>query len=81
MSLRLRRNSKIFYTPYQYLEESARIWKVPNVTATAHCQRSRNRFTLEDVDTAARIHSFDNVLGVDYDEDISDGLVGNAWRD
>ena len=44
---------------------------------------SRNRFTLEDVDKAARTlrYGFDNVLGVDYDDEIPDGIIENAWRD
>jgi ubiquitin carboxyl-terminal hydrolase 25/28 len=46
-------------------------------------EQSRDRFTLEDVDTAARTLGFgvDNVLGVDYDDDIPDDFVENAWRD
>lgn len=40
---------------------------------------------LEEIDTAARTlrvgFGVDNVLGVDYDEDIPDDLVENAWRD
>jgi hypothetical protein len=46
-------------------------------------EKSRGRFTLEDVDTAARTlgFGFDNVLGVDYDDEIPDDIVENAWRD
>ena len=46
-------------------------------------EQSRDRFTLEDVDTAAKTLGFgsDNVLGVDYDEEIPDDFVENAWRD
>ena len=46
-------------------------------------EQSRDRFTLEDIDTAARTLGFgaDNVLGVDYDEEIPDDFVENAWRD
>lgn len=46
-------------------------------------EQSRDRFTLEDVNTAARALGFgvDNVLGVDYDEEIPDDFVENAWRD
>ena len=49
--------------------------KVSSVTATNHCQNFRNRFTPEDIDTAARTLGF----GVDNDEDIPDAdLVENA---
>ena len=43
----------------------------------------RDRFTLEDADTAARTlgFGFDKVLGVDYYDDIPDYVVENAWRD
>jgi ubiquitin carboxyl-terminal hydrolase 25/28 len=46
-------------------------------------EQSRDRFTLEDVNTAARTLGFgvDNDLGVDYDDDIPDDFVENAWRD
>ena len=46
-------------------------------------EQSRSRFTLKDVDTAARTLGFgvDNVLGVDYDDKIPDDIVENAWRD
>ena len=46
-------------------------------------EQSRNRFTLEDVDKAARTlgYGFDNVLGVDYDDEIPDGIIENAWID
>ena len=46
-------------------------------------EQSRERFTLEDVDAAAKTLGFgvDNVLGVDYDEEIPDDFVENAWRD
>lgn len=46
-------------------------------------EQSRDRFTLEDIDTAAKTLGFgvDNVLGVDYDEEIPDDFVENAWRD
>ena len=46
-------------------------------------EQSRDRFTLEDIDTAARTLGFgiDNVLGVDYDEEIPDDFVENAWKD
>jgi ubiquitin carboxyl-terminal hydrolase 25 len=46
-------------------------------------EQSRDRFTLEDIDTAARTLGFgsDNVLGVDYDGEIPDGFVENAWKD
>ena len=46
-------------------------------------EQSRDRFTLEDVDTAARTLGFggDNVLGVDYDDEIPDDFVENAWKD
>jgi ubiquitin carboxyl-terminal hydrolase 25/28 len=46
-------------------------------------EQSRDRFTLEDIDTAAKTLGFgyENVLGVDYDEEIPDEFVENAWRD
>jgi hypothetical protein len=46
-------------------------------------ERSRDRFTLEDVDTAARTLGFgvDNVLGLNYDDEIPEDIVENAWRD
>jgi hypothetical protein len=46
-------------------------------------EQSRGCFTLEDVDTAARTLGFglDNVLGVDYDDEIPDDIVEKAWRD
>ena len=46
-------------------------------------ERSRGRFTLENVDAAARTLGFgiDNALGVDYDDEIPDDIVENAWRD
>ena len=46
-------------------------------------EQSRGRFTLEDVDTAARTLGFGsyNVLGVDYDDEIPDDFVESAWRD
>ena len=46
-------------------------------------EQSRGRFTLEDVDTAARTlgFGFDNVLGVDYGDEIPDDIVEKAWRD
>ena len=46
-------------------------------------EESRDRFTLENVATAARTLGFglDNVLGVDYDDEIPDDIVENAWRD
>ena len=46
-------------------------------------EESRGRFTLEDVDKAARIlgFGFDNVLGVDYNDEIPDDIVEKAWRD
>jgi len=46
-------------------------------------EQSRGRFTLEDIDTAAWTLGFgaDNVLGADYDEEIPDDFVENAWRD
>ena len=40
-------------------------------------EQSRGRFTLGDVDKAARTL----VLGVDYDDEIPDDIVENAWRD
>jgi ubiquitin carboxyl-terminal hydrolase 25/28 len=45
-------------------------------------EQSRDRFTLEDVNTAATVLGFgaDNVLRVDYDEDVPDEFVENAWR-
>ncbi|KAF8167496.1 hypothetical protein B0H34DRAFT_647132 [Crassisporium funariophilum] len=46
-------------------------------------EQSRERFTLEDIDTAARTLGFgaDHVLGVDYDDEIPDDFVENAWKD
>jgi ubiquitin carboxyl-terminal hydrolase 25/28 len=45
-------------------------------------EQSRDRFTLEDVKTAATVLGFgaDNVLRVDYDEDVPDEFLENAWR-
>ncbi|KAF8973501.1 hypothetical protein BDZ97DRAFT_1648272 [Flammula alnicola] len=46
-------------------------------------EQSRERFTLEDVTTAAITLGFgvENVLGVEYDEEIPDEFVENAWKD
>jgi len=46
-------------------------------------EQSRGRFTLEDVSTSATTLGFgvDNVLAVEYDEEIPDEFVENAWRD
>jgi len=46
-------------------------------------EQSRDRFTLEDIDTAAKTLGFgtENVLGVDYDAEIPDDFVENAWKD
>ena len=46
-------------------------------------EQSRDRFTLEDVLVAATTLGFgiDNVLHVEYDEDIPDDFVENAWKE
>lgn len=46
-------------------------------------EQSRERFTLEDISTAATTLGFgpDNVLCVDYDGEIPDEFVENAWKD
>ena len=46
-------------------------------------EQSRERFTLEGVYDAATTLGFgaENVLHVDYDEDIPDEFVENAWKD
>ncbi|KAJ3512278.1 hypothetical protein NLJ89_g3608 [Agrocybe chaxingu] len=46
-------------------------------------ERSRERFTLEDISTAAVQLGFgsENLLAVEYDEEIPDDFVENAWRD
>ncbi len=46
-------------------------------------EQSRERFTVEEVYTAAATLGFgaENVLHVDYDEDIPDEFVENAWKD
>ncbi|KAF9566903.1 cysteine proteinase [Agrocybe pediades] len=46
-------------------------------------EQSRDRFTLQDVTNAATSLGFgiDNVLAVEYDEEIPDEFVENAWRD
>ena len=45
-------------------------------------ERSRHRFTLEDLEKAISILGFgkDNILGVDLDEDIDDQFVIDAWK-
>ncbi|KDR85578.1 hypothetical protein GALMADRAFT_53377 [Galerina marginata CBS 339.88] len=46
-------------------------------------EQSRERFTLEDVSTAAVTLGFgaENVLRVEYDDEIPDEFVENAWKD
>ncbi|KAF8913232.1 hypothetical protein CPB84DRAFT_1888891 [Gymnopilus junonius] len=46
-------------------------------------EQSRDRFTLEDISTAAVTLGFgsENLLGVEYDEEIPDEFVENAWKD
>ncbi|KAF9011085.1 hypothetical protein BDQ17DRAFT_1345443 [Cyathus striatus] len=46
-------------------------------------EQSRDRFTHEDLVQAAKILGFgmENVLGVDYDDEIPDNFVENAWKD
>ncbi|KAF9486321.1 cysteine proteinase [Pholiota conissans] len=46
-------------------------------------EQSRDRFTLDEVDTAATILGFgaDNSLHVEYDEDIPDEFIESAWKD
>ena len=46
-------------------------------------EQSRERFTLDELDSAATTLGFgaENVLHVDYDEDIPDEFVENAWKD
>lgn len=46
-------------------------------------EQSRERFTLEELQTAATALGFgiDNVLHVEYDEDIPDDFVENAWKE
>lgn len=46
-------------------------------------EQSRERFTSEDVFTAAVTLGFgtENVLGVEYDEEIPDEFVENAWKE
>lgn len=46
-------------------------------------EQSRNRFTLQDIHTAAYNLGFgsENALRLDYDNDIEDDFVENAWRD
>lgn len=46
-------------------------------------EQSRDRFTLAEVKTAAITLGFgsDNVLRLDYDEDIPDEFVENAWKE
>jgi ubiquitin carboxyl-terminal hydrolase 25/28 len=46
-------------------------------------EQSRDRFTLEDVSTAITSLGFgaDNVLRVEYDEDIPEEFIENAWKE
>ena len=46
-------------------------------------EQSRDRFTLEDVDTATTTLGFgaEGVLSVDYDEEIPEDFVENAWKE
>ncbi len=46
-------------------------------------EQSRDRFTLSDVQTAAITLGFgsDNALRLDYEEEIPDEFVENAWKD
>ena len=45
-------------------------------------ERSRHRFTLDDLDKAKSILGFgkDNILGVELDEDIDDQFIVEAWK-
>lgn len=45
-------------------------------------EQSRDRFTLEDVNTASTMLGFgvENLLRVEYDEDVEDEFIENAWR-
>ncbi|PPQ64283.1 hypothetical protein CVT26_002166 [Gymnopilus dilepis] len=55
----------------------------PEVMTLVGLEQSRNRFALEDVSTAAITLGFgsENVLHVDYDDEIPDEFVENAWRE
>jgi len=46
-------------------------------------EQSRDRFTLQDIETAATTLGFgvDNLLKVDYDRDVPDDFVESAWKD
>ncbi|KIJ66462.1 hypothetical protein HYDPIDRAFT_86199 [Hydnomerulius pinastri MD-312] len=46
-------------------------------------ERSRNRYTEEDLQGAIRVLGFgkENSLGIDYEHDIDDDFVTGAWRD
>lgn len=45
-------------------------------------ERSRHRFTLDDLDKAMYILGFgkDNIVGVDLDEDVDDQFIIDAWK-
>ena len=46
-------------------------------------ERSRNRYTFEDFISATRTLGFgrDGPLGLDFEDDIEDEFIANAWRD
>lgn len=54
----------------------------PNLDALLATERSRGRFTSEDVQSAIRILGFgsENELRLDYDDDVDEEFILNAWR-
>jgi ubiquitin carboxyl-terminal hydrolase 25/28 len=46
-------------------------------------ERSRNRYTGEDLQSAARIFGFgaDGPLGIEFEPDLDEDFIANAWRD
>jgi ubiquitin carboxyl-terminal hydrolase 25/28 len=55
----------------------------PQLQELLAMERSRERFTSEDIATAATTLGFGigNVLNVEYKEDVEDQLVENAWKE
>jgi ubiquitin carboxyl-terminal hydrolase 25/28 len=55
----------------------------PQLQELVATEQSRDRFTLEDVSVAATILGFglENILHVEYEEDIPDDFVENAWKE